>query len=76
MSVSTAAEVFKQHIHSMLPAGDGLSLMLDHLSGADCAAQLHACQGFPAVRGERPPWQALLLGCWLTQALSCLELAA
>lgn len=54
ISVAMAVEVFKEHIRHMLPAGESLSQMLDHLSGAACAAQLHACQDSPAGRGDGP----------------------
>ena len=53
ITVPAAAEVFKGHIRRMLPVGEeGLSQMLEHLSGAACAVQLHACQDCPAGRGE------------------------
>ena len=56
ITVSAAAEVFKGHIRHMLPAGEEQLLqMLEHLSGADCVAQLHACHDCPAGRGEASP---------------------
>lgn len=53
ITVVAAADVFKGHIKSMLPAGEErLSQMLEHLPGAACAARLHACHDCPAGRGE------------------------
>lgn len=53
ITVMAAAEVFKGHIRSMLPAGEAsLSQMLEHLSSAACAAQLHACHECPVGRGD------------------------
>ena len=61
ISVALAVEVFQQHIHNMLPGGESVSQMLDHLSGADCAAQLHACQSSPAGRGEGLPFASIIV---------------
>lgn len=55
ITVLAAAEVFKGHMRLMLPAGEErLSQMLEHLSGAACAAQLHVAQFHycPAGRGK------------------------
>ena len=53
MDDAEAAAVFSKHVRHMMPPGDqNLSLLLGHLSGARCAAQLHACHDCPAGRGE------------------------
>ena len=51
ITIKTAAAAFEKHIKHILPEKENLVHVLDVLSGAECAARLHACQDSPAGRG-------------------------
>lgn len=51
-TVETAAAAFDKHIRHVLSETRSLSQILEHLSGAECAAQLQNCQDCPAGRGR------------------------